>query len=591
MADYNIISPKFSFVSFDPELPVLNDCCNGPQIVCLPVFKEDDIFFQFTITGADADRAQEIFDLPIESVQLLLLKGGENTFGTFVSQTMRNWTVADGFTFERYRSEEFGVTYIWKHNLKDFKAFIECDSCFQLGVKIVFPEGIETGEFSSEFSAEFGLSGNVLYGISNAFKRICDDCFTAIVEYYSKEDGNSFKYCSDIDAVNRVRLPLHFRKPQMPTEETVYKKSNGEIQLLKSIASKEYEVDTEFFPEQIHEKIVVAITSDYCYVETGAYTGGFRKNGAYTIAWDDENMCIAPANFKALVSPYAVRNTNCADCDTDDQMDLVADVFPDPLAADDVASLNVALNDKVYCSPKTYSIASINSFYVLSASITAAGVLTITMKPSLTAATGVALVTYRVTCGNGDIGETVVTGDVTGAASSCDNPDDGFLELVFSPSRKVIATFSTVSGAVAYRIVITNTVTLAFTDHLADALPATNEFVLPDGNYDFKFYSDCGSGNYSTGSDAVNITVADPPPGGGGGGGSDNYYQGTQYSCATCEEVGDVLVKSPHTLIAGKYYLDTDGLWTLINTTSPATLFDVEVPTATGYVSCPGVCI
>lgn len=289
-----IHSPKYSFVKFgSPEAS--NNCCDGEQEFCIPVIEETDTYFQFKIVGASFAETESIWATPLSEFQLALVRGIGNTAITVPANTLRNWTVDDSLLFEKYRTAATEVTYLWRNPFKDILTLIDCDGCFQLAL-----------------IANITDPATVL--LSNCFTRACRDCYTSVLKYTNEEDAFDFNYCNIANPVNRVRLPFFFQQPQFSDDETIYVKSDGSIKMLKSVTKKEYQVSTEHFPEYIHEKLKVALSHDFTAISSGTYNGNFRKSGSYEIEWTD-NICIAPAKFKALVSPYAVRNSNCADCD------------------------------------------------------------------------------------------------------------------------------------------------------------------------------------------------------------------------------------------------------------------------------------
>lgn len=589
MAEYSIISPKYSFIKFNETDLQLSECCNGKQNFALPIAEEDDLYFQFNLVGSDAIRAAEIMALPLANVQLLLLSGTGNTEGTAVANTLRNWTTADSLTFARYRTEDKGVTYLWRNLLKDIKTLVECDVCFQLAIKVTL-EGVSISEFSDEFSDEFSeeSEGTVtLYGFSNNLVRICDTCYTSRLQYSFDEDANGFFHCNGIGAINRARLPMYFSRPQYPEERTVYKKSNGAIKLLKSISSKEYKCDVDFLPEYMHERMKVAIEADNVSIAGDGYSGDFRINSAYDVEWDEEHLlCTAPANFKAAVTPYAVRNSNCEDCDSDVQMELVNDLYVPDLTPSGSFEHDVAANDKVYCSPHVYSIESINTLLVDSASITSAGVLTIVMKSGIATMAAALLVTYRVTCGNGDYGVASVYGNIVGGDSDpCDVvPANYTAVLVYTPVKAIKVNFDDVPGVAGYQIQITNIDTLASAMYAALPNPTDNTFPRANGNYRVDLFVDCGGGSISEPIVIMVEVVDEVPPV------DEYYYEGLQYDCGGCYFLRNVIVKSANPLTLDRYYLDSDGHWTYLDNEIGPTLHDVIVTDLFGYTVCPGYC-
>ncbi len=297
MATFSIISPKYSFVNFNPQGSV-NNCCIGEKEVCLPVVEDNDLVFQFSIVTDTIQDATDVFNSPLSDIQLLLL----DVDGI----TLHNWTVTDNLFFEKYRIGPNKVTYIWRNTLQQLtpndiaSSHLQCDQCFSFKI-------IATATVDSEVVTKTALS--------NCFVVKCNDCYTSIFEYYNDESYADFEYCNITNPINRVRLFIHLNQPKTIEDKAVYRKSNGVIRQTRSLITKEYQAQTEHFPESIHDKIIIMLAHDTVQVISNSYTGGISKNGDYDISWDTElNLCKASAKFKATATPFAIRNNNCADC-------------------------------------------------------------------------------------------------------------------------------------------------------------------------------------------------------------------------------------------------------------------------------------
>lgn len=278
-----IVSPKYSFVQFDNPAP--SSCCESDSNFCIPVINEDDTYFQIIATGADAREAEYIYHLN-NYIQLELL----NTSGT----VLRNWTLDDTLSFIPFRTGLTQVTFLWKNNFKDLSTYVACDQCFKIRVK-----------------AE--IFGETILAESNCFIRKCKTCYTSRLDYYNEEDYADFKYCNVTNGINRVRLPLYPSAPIPKEDRSIYRKSSGGILQTKSLIQKEYTCLTEYFPEHIHDKLVVALGHDNVLLNSDNYTGGISKSSEYAPEWID-NLCKAQVSFKVLATPFIIRNNNCADC-------------------------------------------------------------------------------------------------------------------------------------------------------------------------------------------------------------------------------------------------------------------------------------
>jgi hypothetical protein len=245
-----ITSPKYSFIQFGQED---TPCCNGATTICLPIYTNNDLQFQVISDSAPG------------SLQVVK----EN--GDVVSSQSGFVDLGDNY-------------YAWASPI-DFTGLAN-NECFQLKI------------------------GTAL---SNCFRKIVDDCYTSILEYYNDEDYAEFIYCN-AEFTNKVRIPFHLYKPKINEDRTVYKKSNGAIKLTKSLITKEYVLTTDFMPEEMHDAFAVAMAHDYVNAYTSSYSGGISKNGDYSPEWE-EGMCVAPVEFKVEVTPLAIRNNNCQECE------------------------------------------------------------------------------------------------------------------------------------------------------------------------------------------------------------------------------------------------------------------------------------
>ena len=286
---FYIVSPKYSFINFNIA-DTSEKCCMGDNIFCLPVVNDDDIIFQFNLNFDTLANTNHAWSAPHDVVKLSLLD--------VTGAELHNWTTTDSLYFEKYRTGLTSITYIWRNGLTGLADLIACDKCFSLHV-----------------SADFTLGGTAHHkdATSNCLIRKCNDCFTSVIEYYNDDDYAEFEYCNITDAINRIRLPLFLNQPKVIEDKAVYRKSNGVIKQTRSLLTKEYQCTTEHFPEEIHDKLTVALAHDTVNIISGSYIGGISKSGDYTIEWID-TLCKAPASFKALATPFAIRNNNCADC-------------------------------------------------------------------------------------------------------------------------------------------------------------------------------------------------------------------------------------------------------------------------------------
>lgn len=151
---------------------------------------------------------------------------------------------------------------------------------------------------------------------SNKFKRVSDNRFLTKLNYYNNEDAFDFHYPSD-SLVNKIWFPFYLRKPSPIVTRKIYIRSNKTYKVQFANIEKELEGTTDYFPEEIHDRFIVALEHDNKHV----YSDGRYKidddifmNSDYNIAWQSNDVydapLIAPATFKAL-KYFAGRNSNC----------------------------------------------------------------------------------------------------------------------------------------------------------------------------------------------------------------------------------------------------------------------------------------
>ena len=106
-------------------------------------------------------------------------------------------------------------------------------------------------------------------------------------------------------------VPLIVHKPQYGQNDKIYEKSNGEQVVLYANITKEYEGETDYINNELHEKIAIALNCDEVWINGERLT----KSDKYEIDWDnaEKTECgqkIAQAKFKMKANVTA-RNGNC----------------------------------------------------------------------------------------------------------------------------------------------------------------------------------------------------------------------------------------------------------------------------------------
>lgn len=171
---------------------------------------------------------------------------------------------------------------------------------------------------------------NIL-GCTNCFTRVDERCFYSNVQYQNNENSYGFMYTyngSSLSNPNRVLLPLYLHSPQLPSEETSYRKSDGNYIKLSERIEEEVELETDNFQMPWHRNLKVALAHDTLlifspnYIQTAGpqstngliatYTAFVNKEG-YELEHPDPTMTLlAKGKTKLTVSAaLSLTNSNC----------------------------------------------------------------------------------------------------------------------------------------------------------------------------------------------------------------------------------------------------------------------------------------
>lgn len=160
---YRIISPQNSFVQFGGS--DIATSCNFRDIpFCLPVFEEQDIYFQFVIESDTIEEADALCDLQNE---LLTVGISGECPGEFIHEFTEKP--------DRFRISDFQVLYNWAHGLPGIFSVVNVGDCFFIRVE------------SNEL---------LLSGCTNCLQRIGSDCHTSVLEYSNEDNFAGFNYCN-----------------------------------------------------------------------------------------------------------------------------------------------------------------------------------------------------------------------------------------------------------------------------------------------------------------------------------------------------------------------------------------------------------
>lgn len=273
-----IINPPYSFIQFgNPNSPII------------PVCDDNDIAFHTEVLCTTVAQANTLMDSV--DVKLYVVKPEASISSTADITPSVVLFDYSWMPLGKFRISEKRIVLYWPNGLSGIST-IEMEQCCKICLSI----GTEAV-------------------VSNLLKRV-DTPFTSVLEYSCEENSYGFKYCADGSIINRVRIPMFLKAPQLSDTETVYFFSNGRSKVLSSVTRKEYECVIDYCTEDLHEKIKIALSHDNVKIESDVFSGGITKNGGYEIDWQDlpGYSKSAMANLKVFASPYMVRNSNCSTC-------------------------------------------------------------------------------------------------------------------------------------------------------------------------------------------------------------------------------------------------------------------------------------
>jgi len=167
-----IISPVNSFVRFGETAPDPL-CIWGAVDFCLPVFADEDVYFQFVIEGTE---------LEIDS---LCTQTGDEVTVALVSECNTTPLLTFSEKPERIRLSTTQVLYNWIHGLPGFTSVVAVSACFKIQVTVE--------------ATPYGYPDESLVSCSNCLERIADDCYTSVIEYSNEDDAFGFKFCNGGD--------------------------------------------------------------------------------------------------------------------------------------------------------------------------------------------------------------------------------------------------------------------------------------------------------------------------------------------------------------------------------------------------------
>jgi len=307
----SITSNYFSFVKFASSYTPVNDWNEkqlpGTDIAwCLPVAKEDDLYFQFYLEASDSTETALLCSLDKDNMFFLLSKG----INTPVDLTAYKWpnaaNVSNGQFIEKIRLTDTKFLLSWRY---PFNHLI-----------IPNPDGSEHNlDIGDCFQLRFGYdvgAGPVMLGISNCME-IVDEDYTNVLEYQHPTDDYGFNYCANTNFKNRLRLPIFWSNPAYKQEQAVYVKSNGQRKVTKDITYKQYDFETDYMPQWAIDAFVAALMHETKKIYGQGQAFEIVKDGDLELQSHKElGYPLSKISFKAWHNGWMLKRDNCEDCNT-----------------------------------------------------------------------------------------------------------------------------------------------------------------------------------------------------------------------------------------------------------------------------------
>lgn len=287
---------------FQLQNPV-NFNCVEPIEVCLPVLTNSDLYGWALYTDEEVSESE---------------RGEYNFYFRLVkdcSQSVANFEPSTGVRFTPVKeSKEGGNTILLPPKVKPDGTpynygvdFLQCGECFFIQVIRVY-HPFESTVYEKE-----------IVGCIGCFQKICDPCYTSVIQYYNKENAFGFVYTTGVPNLltgffNRIRLPMYFKQPQFPQTRNVFTLSNGNKKKLSARIEKEWNLETDYMPKEWHERLVIALEHDFIGAQNvnSNITTELMNESNYEIEWQDFlDYPLGKGKCKLKQIPYKNYNSNC----------------------------------------------------------------------------------------------------------------------------------------------------------------------------------------------------------------------------------------------------------------------------------------
>ena len=151
--------------------------------------------------------------------------------------------------------------------------------------------------------------GQSIYRYSNPIIFSHDADEFSVLRYRCYEEAFGFPF--DGTKYVSIYLPIRIHSPQNVQDDKTYVKADGSVVTLYAKYYKEWEGETEYLSEEMHDKIVAALSCDEVYINGRRVT----KTDKYQIKWEnyyfdcDGETKLAKATFKVRAN-ITQRNSN-----------------------------------------------------------------------------------------------------------------------------------------------------------------------------------------------------------------------------------------------------------------------------------------
>lgn len=151
-----------------------------------------------------------------------------------------------------------------------------------------------------------------LIACSNLFHKETDCCYVTKIEYSNNEDAFGFSYPDGV--TNTINFPFFLFSPKYPTTEKIYRQTNGIYKRLSADIEKEYECETDYIHEGLHDKLITALKHDTLIVTSNrlGFTDQMCQQGDYSPNWNSKIDFTSKAEFK-LRKYFNGKNNNCGE--------------------------------------------------------------------------------------------------------------------------------------------------------------------------------------------------------------------------------------------------------------------------------------